>query len=359
MTGRQQVLREAEAVINEQDEIWPRLIRPVIQLLSAGRPISGPEIARAANVPLEQVERALASFPDAERDEQGRIVGLGLTLRPTPHRVQLEEQLQISEKMASIGLLAAGVAHEINNPLSAILHGVQNIHRRTAPDFPANQKVASEMRIDLAQVHAYLRARDIYKILDDMRDAGERSAGIVTNMLEFARSSNRAHSLIDLHAVIDHSLELSRKMLELHTTEGTLHPRIITELRQDSLPVLCSAAELQQVLLNLLRNATQALETSEFTPPNVPTIHLRLYRDGQEAVIEIEDNGPGMPENIRRHIFEPFFTTKEVGKGTGLGLSVSYFIITEHHAGTIEVESIPGRGSRFIIRLPLTETITA
>jgi signal transduction histidine kinase len=103
-------------------------------------------------------------------------------------------------------------------------------------------------------------------------------------------------------------------------------------------------------LLNLLRNAKQALTNSEVEQP---TIWIRTYSQNQHLVIELQDNGPGMTDTVRQHIFEPFFTTKELGSGTGLGLSVSYFIITERHQGTIDVKTAPGKGSNFIIQLPL------
>ena len=118
--------------------------------------------------------------------------------------------------------------------------------------------------------------------------------------------------------------------------------------------MLGSAAELQQVLLNLLRNAYQALTSDEHAGNNHPQVDINCYMRKNEAVIEVHDNGPGISETIKAHIFEPFFTTKEVGKGTGLGLSVSYFIITEHHKGHISVSSQHGKGATFKIRLPMT-----
>jgi two-component system NtrC family sensor kinase len=108
---------------------------------------------------------------------------------------------------------------------------------------------------------------------------------------------------------------------------------------------------LQQVLLNLLRNAKQALGL--VSPTTAPVIWIKAREQEKHLVIEVQDNGPGMTDNVKRHIFEPFFTTKTIGSGTGLGLSVSYFIITERHQGSIEVKSTPGRGSTFIIKLPI------
>ena len=113
--------------------------------------------------------------------------------------------------------------------------------------------------------------------------------------------------------------------------------------------VVCETSKIQQVILNLLKNGAQAMSEAG---QEKPKFVIRLKQSQRDALIEIEDNGPGMSEAIRKRIFEPFFTTKTVGVGTGLGLSVSYFIITENHNGTMSVESSPGKGARFIIRLP-------
>jgi len=120
--------------------------------------------------------------------------------------------------------------------------------------------------------------------------------------------------------------------------------------------VLCCASEIEQVLLNLFKNALQAME--EITVEDYkPQFHVRLKNDGKFVKIEIEDNGPGITEEVKKRIFEPFFTTKPAGIGTGLGLSVSYMIITQNHEGTFEVESEPGRFTRFIIGLPLNNSL--
>jgi len=116
--------------------------------------------------------------------------------------------------------------------------------------------------------------------------------------------------------------------------------------------VPCVPMEIEQVIINLLRNAAQAM-ASHPNPPADPRIILRLRAEGKMAVIEVDDNGPGIAEKDRRKVFEPFYTTKKPGEGTGLGLSVSYFIITRNHGGTIRVESEPGKGAKFIISLPM------
>ncbi|MDQ2078016.1 nitrogen regulation protein NR(II) [Marinimicrobium sp. ABcell2] len=286
-----------------------------------------------------------------------QAIGAVIRVDDITMRVRIENMMIQNEKMMSLGELAAGMAHEINNPLSAILHGVQNITRRTSPEFRQNQKVAEKLGISLMQVHAYLQERHIFKFLDHIREAGERSTHIVSNMLEFSHSNNRHRDSFDLVRVIQHSLDLCHNTLDIHTSMGLEKPEIVSDLQPNIPPILGSAAELQQVILNLLRNAIQAFVSEDYGPPLDPKITLRAYSHKNTAVLEVEDNGPGMKEEVRRHIFEPFFTTKEVGKGTGLGLSVSYFIVTEHHSGTIEVDSVPGKGTRFIIRLPFAQSV--
>lgn len=262
-------------------------------------------------------------------------------------RVTIENLMIQNEKMYSLGELAAGIAHEINNPLSVILQNVQNINRRLDPGFNGNKDLANLLELDLFKLDKYLQQRDIYHLLASIRDAGERSATIVTNMLAFSHSGQRSNSQVDIAELIDQTIALNRNPYG----NNEAHPivEIRTEIAQHMPAIKGSGPELQQVLLNLLRNAKQAFDTSTTDP----VIWIKARQQAQHLIIEVQDNGPGMSEHIRRHIFEPFFTTKHSGSGTGLGLSVSYFIITERHRGSIEVKSAPGRGSTFIIKLPL------
>lgn len=266
-------------------------------------------------------------------------------------RVRFENMMIQNEKMLSLGELAAGMAHEINNPLSAILHAVQNIYRRTRPGLPANDVAADQVGVNMRQLQQYLEARGIYRFLDSIKEAGERSAHIVTNMLEFSRRSNRQHQLVNMKDLLEHVLELTQRALERSDDTITVE----TDIQANLPSVPCSAVEIQQVVLNMIRNAAQAFEEDHRPERPAPRIHLRAYADTGVLRIQIADNGPGIPHSAQQHLFEPFYTTKEVGKGTGLGLSVSYFIITENHQGQIEVDSSPGRGATFTITLPLQE----
>jgi len=245
------------------------------------------------------------------------------------------------------------MAHEINNPLAGMMQTAAVIQERlTKMDIPANRRTAVDIGVDLADIRSYMEKRGIFRMLDSMRDSGNRVADIVQNMLHFARKSDA-----DISA--HHASELLDKALNLAFTDYDLNSQYdfkqieIRKAYQDSLPpISCQGARIQQVLLNILINGAQAMR-DDGTPSPCLTLRTGYDRYDRMVRIEIEDNGPGMTEKTRKRIFEPFFTTKPVGVGTGLGLSVSYFIITENHGGEMSVESSPGDGSRFIIRLPL------
>ncbi|MGH8352365.1 MAG: sensor histidine kinase [Pseudomonas sp.] len=283
--------------------------------------------------------------------------GRGVVIRidDISQRLSMEELMVQSEKMLSVGGLAAGMAHEINNPLGAILHNVQNIRRRLSPELTKNLEQAEAIGVPLEALNRYLQSREVPQLLDGIQQAGARAAKIVSHMLNFSRRSNRQLLPCQLSTLIDQALEIAGNDFDLTERFDFKSLSILRQFDPQLGPVPCTANELEQVLLNLLRNAAQA-------------IHQRTGKDGQEpgriilrtrlnppwAEIQVDDNGVGMSETVRKRTFEPFFTTKDIGQGTGLGLSVSYFIITNNHKGQMEVQSKPGQGTCFTLRLPLT-----
>lgn len=286
--------------------------------------------------------------------------GRGVVIRidDISQRLSMEEMMVQSEKMLSVGGLAAGMAHEINNPLGAILHNVQNVRRRLSADLPRNVEAAAEAGIDLATVNRYLLNREIPQLLDGIQQAGARAAKIVTHMLSFSRRSNRQLAPCDLPALIDQAVEIAGNDFDLAIGFDFKGQNIIRQFDPNLGPVPGTANELEQVLLNLLKNAAQAIhQRPEGGEPGRITLRTRLNPPWAE--IQVEDNGIGMPEQVRKRTFEPFFTTKEIGQGTGLGLSVSYFIITNNHKGQMEVQSTPGLGTCFTLRLPLMASTVA
>jgi len=265
--------------------------------------------------------------------------------------VRIEDIMMQTEKMLVVGGLAAGMAHEINNPLGAIMQNAQNIERRISSEIEANHEVAREVGVSLDLIRSYLEKRGILAFIRHIREAGSRSSKIITSMLHFSRKSESRVEQVDLALVIDRVLELAANDYDMKRNYDFRHIRIVRNYDPALPPVAVTVLEVEQVLLNIIKNAAQAMSGADL--PHQPRISVRTRRAGALALIDIEDNGPGMEEKVRHRIFEPFFTTKEIGVGTGLGLSLSYAIITNNHHGGIEASSQPGKGARFTIRLPI------
>ena len=270
-------------------------------------------------------------------------------------QVRIEEMMIQSEKMLSVGGLAAGMAHEINNPLAGILQNVQVIRNRLTHGLPRNESTANALGTSMSTIENYMHERNIFAMMDSVMESGTRAARIVENMLNFSRKTTSRLSEYHIEELLDRTIELAANDYDLKKQYDFRHIEIIREY-SDIPPIPCDGPQIQQVLLNLLKNGAHAMsDRHEAEADYHPRFILRALNDGAFIRIEIEDNGNGMDEATRRRVFEPFFTTKDVGIGTGLGLSVSYFIISETHHGEMNVESEPGKGARFIIRLPVEQ----
>lgn len=280
-----------------------------------------------------------------------RVEGAVIRMDDVTAKVRIEEMMIQTEKMMSVGGLAAGMAHEINNPLGGILLGVQNIFRRLSPNLPINTQIAQECGLDLIKLSNYLEKRNITSFLEGIQTSGERASTIVSNMLRFSRRSESKMTPINLANLFEKTIELAANDYDLKKKYDFRHIEILREYSQKFPEINCVETEIQQVILNLLKNAVQAIYENKDSDKK-PQLILRLFKDGNMARIEVEDNGPGMDKDTCKRVFEPFFTTKDIDIGTGLGLSVSYFIITNNHKGTMAVSSTPGRGTKFIITLP-------
>ncbi|WP_245549599.1 ABC transporter substrate-binding protein [Maridesulfovibrio hydrothermalis] len=265
-------------------------------------------------------------------------------------KVKTQELLIQTEKMLSVGGLAAGMAHEINNPLAGILQGAQNIKRRISTDNKTNIEIARSKGCSCEQINDYLEERGVIRILDGIKNSGERAATIVKNMLDFTRRNESGRTGCDINTLLDGIIDLISCDYDLRKKYDFKHTEIIKEYAHNLSLTNCYRIEIEQVFLNLVKNAAYAMyETSKIRPPKLT---LRTKADELYTIIEIEDNGPGMSNKVKRRIFEPFFTTKSPGLGTGLGLSVSFFIITQNHKGIFEVDSELGKGSKFTIKIP-------
>ncbi|THB76988.1 MAG: HAMP domain-containing protein, partial [Desulfobacteraceae bacterium] len=275
-----------------------------------------------------------------------------IIIEDVTHRVHMEAMIVQSEKMMSVGGLAAGMAHEINNPLAGMVQNAQVIANRMTHDLPANINAAESLGVSMDTLRGYMEKRQIGKLLDAMKTSGDRAAQIVKNMLTFSRQSTEQLTGCSINQLLDATITLLENDYDLKKRFDFKEIDIHREYDLMVPDVECDENRLQQVLFNILKNGAEAM--AEVTPRNLsPTFWIRTRSLADWVQIEIEDNGPGMSEDVQKRVFEPFFTTKEVGVGTGLGLSVSYFIITDNHKGNMWVESSPGAGTTFVIQIPV------
>lgn len=281
------------------------------------------------------------------------VEGAVIRIEDVTEQTRVQSLMVQTEKMMSVGGLAAGMAHEINNPLGIIIQAAHNIERRLDPAFPPNQEVARQVGCNLEEMQAYFVQRRIPEFIASICESSSRAASIIRNILDFSRSAETTMTMLSLSDVLEKTIELAGSDYDLKKRYDFRSIEIVREYDPQLPPVKGIVVELEQVFLNLLKNAAQAMMTDP--TGYAPRIVLRLYRQGEYAVAEVEDNGPGMTEEVRRRVFEPFFTTKEPGFGTGLGLSVSYMIVTQNHKGSLEAVSGPDRGACFIVRLPLAK----
>ncbi|MCG8620098.1 MAG: cache domain-containing protein [Desulfobacterales bacterium] len=271
------------------------------------------------------------------------------TWRDITDRKKAEALMIQTEKMITVGGLAAGMAHEINNPLAGMMQSAQVIKHRLSGTIPANFKAAEEAGISFDALNSYLEKRGITGFLDAIHDTGERAAKIVRNMLNFVHKRAAEKAYNDICGIVDQTVELAVSDYSLAKKYDIRKIQITTCYPESPVSVLCDESNIQQVFFNLIKNAAQAMAETGTENPEI-TIDVKKEVDG--VCIRVGDNGPGMEAEMVNRIFEPFYSTKAVNEGTGLGLSVSYFIVVQDHGGSLEARSAIGEGTTFIIRLP-------
>jgi PAS domain S-box-containing protein len=309
------------------------------------------------------------------RDQKGQSIGTFGTSRNITERKRAEEerammdiQLRQALKLEAVGQLAAGIAHEINTPTQYVGDNTRFLQDAFADLSKALQsydgllqanrhgEVAQEL---VAEVEAAIQDADLGYLTEEIPKAiaqslegVERVATIVRAMKEFSHSGGEEKQSIDLNHAIDNTLTVCRN-------EWKYVAEMVTDFDPNLPPVPCHPGELNQVILNLIINASHAIADVAGNGENGKgTITVRTRRNGNWAEIRISDTGCGIREEHRRKVFTPFFTTKEVGKGTGQGLAISHTVVVKKHGGTIEFETELGKGTTFIIRLPLDPDIS-
>lgn len=278
---------------------------------------------------------------------------------------QAQTQLVQAEKMSSLGQLVAGVAHEINNPVNFIagnlthvqtyardLLSVVNLYKQAYPQ-PTAQIEAEAEEVDLPFLQ-----EDLPRLLSSMKLGTERIRQIVLSLRNFSRMDEAAYKAVDIHEGIDSTLLI----LQHRFKDRPGRPSIRLAKEYGDLPLVeCYAGQLNQVFMNVLANALDALDQSGSQQPENVLQQICIRTAVPETgwvEIAIADNGPGMSQAVIDKIFNPFFTTKPIGKGTGIGMSISYQIIVEKHRGKFECRSQPGKGTEFSIQIPTRQPDT-
>lgn len=271
-------------------------------------------------------------------------------------REKTQEMLIQTEKMITVAGLAAGMAHEINNPLGIIMQNSENALHRMLDDLPGNIDAARSLGTEFHVIKEYAKVRRIDQYLNAVRDAGSRAARIVSSMLKFSRGTESTFDYLNINMIIDKALDLASNDYDIRQNYDFRNIRIIRNY--GVLPdVPCTETQIEQVFLNIFKNSAQAMRGTSLQPQSEQTISITTSEHNGYVRIEIRDNGPGMDESVRKRIFEPFFTSGNLQGGIGLGLSVSYYIVVTGHGGSISVESAPGEGTAFIITLPVQRKV--
>jgi two-component system NtrC family sensor kinase len=252
-----------------------------------------------------------------------------LVVRDLREVVGLRSRLVTSGRLAAVGELAAGIAHEINNPIAFIHANLNQLQRHW-------KVVGAALRAAPADGESTAILDEGEELVCESLEGIDRIAAIVRDIRGFSHAGRAQRSVVDPRPLVESALRMAAPQLGSRV-------RVETEFSPVS-GIHCAPQEIQQVLINLVLNACQAIEGSG-------TIRVGARGEGSQVVLSVEDDGCGIPADLIERIFDPFFTTKGVGEGTGLGLAISYEIV-RRHGGEIEVESLPGRGSLFRVRLP-------
>lgn len=312
------------------------------------------------NKKIDELGKEIQQRQQAEAQLQCKNKELQETLKELKNT---QAQLIQTEKMSGLGQLVAGIAHEINNPVSFI-HGNLDPASQYFHDLlklvqlyqKSNPQPAIEIQNYLEDIDFDFLVEDVDELLHSMQVGTKRILEIVKSLRNFSRLDEAKVKQVDIHEGIESTLMILR-----HRCQGLNHisPIKITKEYNAITKLDCHPSQMNQVFMNILSNAIDAIIENQDRLKTAGKICIRTeVQQPHYLVVTIKDNGPGIPDCIRTKIFDPFFTTKKVGKGTGLGLSISHQIVTEMHQGKLECYAVPEGGTKFIIKLPLSLSST-
>ena len=262
-----------------------------------------------------------------------------------------QAQLILQEKLASVGMLAAGIAHEIKNPLNFI-NNFADMTVELLDELKDEIEKPMQNADEETKQAVNSTIEDIVVNCRKINEHGKRAESIIKNMLIQARSSEVEKSPLDVNALLEEYLNLSYHGMRAQNNKTNV--KIVKNLDSTIKPITVDQQSIGRVFLNIINNALYAAndKADKLDSSFMPTISITTEQDEQYIIIKIKDNGNGIPENIKQKIFEPFFTTKPAGQGTGLGLPICYDIVVKEHLGALDVNSAPGEFTEFLIKLP-------
>lgn len=324
------------------------------------------EAHRQRNSASEQKNRAEETLDQLTVRTSELTVAVEQLHREIEQRARIEVELHQAQKLESVGRLAAGIAHEINTPVQFVGDSIEFVRSAVGDLFELVRKleivqhsISQGMPLATAASEAaeaseaadlpYLTLQ-VPKALDLAAEGLGRVARIVRSMKEFAHPDSKTMAATDLNRAIASTLTMAHN-------EYKYVAELVTDLG-DLPPIHCHVGELNQVVLNLVVNAAHAIGDVVAGTAHRGKITVTTSRDGDDAVISIADTGGGIPDTVRAHVFDPFFTTKDVGRGTGQGLAIAHSVVVDKHHGTLTFETVVGRGTTFIVRVPIAGIAT-
>ena len=307
-----------------------RIFRPLEAMLEGSRIVASGKFNHRIKINSnDEIAELAGAFNDVTKNFEQIKSDLNRQVR------ERTKEVVRSEKMASVGFLAAGVAHEINNPLASIAWSAESLETRVHEILNPSD--------DLSQVERHAQIEDMKKYLQRIQEEAFRCKGITAALLDFSRMGDKSKQSSNLSEIVQTVIDMLRPL-------SRYRGRNLEFKNDPTIHAAVNAQEIKQVMLNLITNSLDSVGDGG-------TVEIRLERNNNNAVLVVSDNGCGMTEEVLQHLFEPFFTRKRDGQGTGLGLSITYQIIQEHGGTIVPFSEGPGQGSTFTLTLPLVSNV--